>query len=114
MMTNRNCIAVLTVFATVFLLFLGMRVPDLNQLTQPKPRPRAVIKQQLKSVTTAAPSTKSHVDPFVATLTNSVTSGPPHLAVAGSADLPVNTPSSVPPKGLHSGRAPPPADVSRS
>ena len=60
LMSNKKVIYTLTVTGSLFLVSLGMKVPDLSRLHHPKPRPRAVIETTVKACQAAV--TKANVD----------------------------------------------------
>ena len=51
--SNKRLCCTVFVTASLFLVFLGMRVPNLSKLHSPKPRPRAIIETTIKASQTA-------------------------------------------------------------
>lgn len=73
-LNHKSFLALVTCVATVCILFMGMRIPDLAPCQRPKPKPRAYIEQTFKTAK-EAPAKKS-VEVHDAVLTTSAAVGP--------------------------------------
>lgn len=60
---KKSLVALVTCVATICLLFMGMRTPDLSRPSRPKPKPRAYIEEQFKKIQQAQAKKSLHVEP---------------------------------------------------